>query len=91
MQFSGEGLRERIRWSGCGLLAGLLMGMILGWMFHGLIGTAIKVAIIFLFLLPLAAAVYFWLSTRSGGSNRDGSIREANWRDLGGRRGPDQT
>jgi hypothetical protein len=86
MQIGGEGLRERFRWSGCGLLAGLLIGMILGWMFHGIIGTAFKLAVILLFVLPFVAAVAFWMSNRRGSSGGGPStIQEASWRDLGGR------
>jgi hypothetical protein len=86
MQIGGEGLRERVRWSGCGLLAGLVIGMVLGWMFHGIIGTAFKLAVILLFILPFIAAVAFWISNnrgRTGGSSS--TIQEASWRDLGGR------
>jgi hypothetical protein len=81
----GDGLRERVRWSGCGVLAGLVIGVVLGWMFHGLIGTVFRIGIILLFILPFVAAVAFWLSSRSSGQGGGSStIQEANWRDLGG-------
>ena len=87
----GDGLRERVRWSGCGVLAGLLIGVFLGWTFHGLIGTVFRIAIILLFVLPFVAAVAFWVSSRRGGPSGGAStIQEANWRDLGGR-GPDRS
>src|SRR4029453_9909129 len=57
----GDGLRERVRWSGCGVLAGLVIGVVLGWMFHGLIGTIFRIGIILLFILPFVAAFAFWL------------------------------
>ena len=80
-----DGLRERVRWSGCGVLAGLVIGVVLGWMFHGLIGTIFRIGIILLFILPFVAAVAFWLSSRSSGqSGGSSTIQEANWRDLGG-------
>ena len=81
----GDGLRERVRWSGCGVLAGLVIGIVLGWMFHGLIGTIFRIAVILLFILPFVAAVAFWLSSRSGRQAANSStVQEANWRDLGG-------
>jgi hypothetical protein len=88
MQIGGQEMRERARWSGCGLLAGLVIGMILGWMFHGSSGTAFKLAVILLFILPFVAAVVFWMSSRRGGpSGGSCTVQEANWRDVGERRG----
>lgn len=84
MQIGGEGLRERLRWSGCGLLAGLVIGLILGWMLHGVIGLIIRVGIVLLFVLPLVAALAFWMSSRRGGGGSS-SVQEATWRDLGRR------
>lgn len=77
--------RERFRWAGCGVLAGLLLGVLLGWMFHGFVGAIVRIGIVLLFLAPLIAAVLFFLSTRrrSGGSI---TIQDANWRDIGGRK-----
>lgn len=86
MQMMSEGMRERLRWSGCGLIAGLVLGLILGWMFHGIIGAAFKVGIVLLFVLPFVAAVIFWMSSRRGGRGSEtSSVQEASWRDLGGR------
>src|SRR6266542_4331517 len=79
----GEGLRERLRWSGCGLLAGLVIGLILGWMLHGVIGLIFKIGIVLLFVLPFVAALVFWMSSRRGDAGST-SVQEATWRDLGG-------
>jgi hypothetical protein len=89
MKIGDGGLRERVRWSSCGLIVGLAIGMILGWMFHGFVGAVVRVAIVLLFVLPFAAALVFWLSSRRGGGGSS-TIQEANWRDLGGRGGDRQ-
>jgi F0F1-type ATP synthase assembly protein I len=84
MQVSGGAVRERARWSSCGLIAGLVIGMILGWIFHGFVGTAVRVGVVLLFVIPFIAAVIFWMSSRRGGDPAGPStIQEANWRDLG--------
>jgi hypothetical protein len=85
MQGLGGELRERIRWAGCGVIAGLIMGMVLGWMFHGFVGAIIKIGIVLIFLVPLVAAVLFFLSSRRGSGGKI-TIQDVNWRDLGGRR-----
>ena len=83
-QVGGQGLRERARWSSCGLIAGIVIGMILGWMFHGFVGAAIRTAVIILFLIPFIAALVFWASSRRGGSGTSSPVQEATWRDLDG-------
>jgi F0F1-type ATP synthase assembly protein I len=82
-QVGTQGLRERARWSSCGLIAGLVVGMILGWIFHGFVGTAVRVGVVLLFLIPLFAALVFWLSSRRGDGGSS-AVQEATWRDLDG-------
>jgi hypothetical protein len=85
MQGLGGELRERFRWAGWGLIVGLIMGMFLGWMFHGFVGAIIKIGIVMIFLIPLVAALFFFFSSRRGGGESI-TIQDVNWRDLGGRR-----
>jgi F0F1-type ATP synthase assembly protein I len=83
MQIRGEGVRERVRWSSCGLIAGLAIGIILGWLFSGFVGAVVRLAVILLFLIPLIAALVFWFSNRRG-SGGSSAVQEASWRDLDG-------
>lgn len=85
MQGLGSELRERLRWAGCGVIAGLIAGMFLGWMFHGFVGAIIKIGIVLIFLVPLVAAILFFLSNKRGDGGKI-TIQDVNWRDLGGRR-----
>jgi F0F1-type ATP synthase assembly protein I len=87
MQLRGEGLRERVRWSSCGLIVGLVAGLILGWVLHGILGTLFKIVIVLLFLTPFIAALVFWMSSRRSGGDGSSAVQEARWRDLGGRGG----
>jgi hypothetical protein len=47
---------------------GLLLGMVLGWLFHGFVGTLFRVLIVIAILAPFVAAVIFW--QRISGRNR---------------------
>ena len=89
MQSVGGELRERLRWAGWGLIAGLIMGMLLGWMFHGFVGAIIKIGIVIVFMIPLVVAILFFLSTRRGSGGKI-TVQDVNWRDLGGRGRRDQ-
>jgi hypothetical protein len=85
MHMLGEQTRDRIRWSGRGLIVGLVVGLILGWILHGVIGWIFRVGFILMVLAFFGAALYFWLSTRRGGrSGGTITVREATWRDLDG-------
>ncbi len=88
MQGLGNDLRDRFRWAGWGLIAGLIMGMFLGWMFHSFVGAIIKIGILLIFMIPLVIAIIFFLNNRRG-SGGSITIQDVNWRDLGGR-GKDQ-
>jgi hypothetical protein len=77
------GLREQARLVGCGLVAGSIAGMFLGWMLHGVIGWIVRIAIVLIFVIPTVAAIYFWMNSRDRGGS-SGDIREASWRDVGG-------
>ncbi|MGH2533336.1 MAG: hypothetical protein ACRDJW_13640 [Thermomicrobiales bacterium] len=65
-------------------VAGLLMGMFIGWFFHGLVGTLVRIVIVLLLVVPFVAAVLFWLSVRNGRSRPAAppSDIEASWREV---------
>ena len=84
MQLRGEGIRERVRWSSCGLIVGLVVGVFLGWVFNGILGTLFRVVVVLLFLTPFVAALVFWMSNRRTGGGESSAVQEARWRDLGG-------
>ena len=50
----------KARWVRYSFAVGILVGVILGWMFHGVIAFVIRFGLIALFLVPLGAAIYFW-------------------------------
>ena len=85
---SNSPMMDRIRWAAYGVAAGLIFGMILGWMFHGFVGLIVKIFVILVLLAPFVAAFLFWQKVKSGGksSRRDAMVRDADWREVDPRR-----
>lgn len=77
-------MRERARFAGYGVVAGLLVGVVLGWMFHGVVGTILWLMLIAVILTPFVIAIIFWQKTQS--RNRDSResalVRDAEWRET---------
>jgi hypothetical protein len=61
-------------------LAGLVIGIFIGWSMHGVIGLLFRVVIFALAVVLIVLAVNFWQKTRQEG--RDSTI-EATWRETG--------
>ena len=77
----GGGLRQ----TGYVFVAGLVVGIIIGWSMSGLISFVIRLALIVGVVALVAFAVNFWLNTKR--SEKNGTIDTA-WRDP---RGPGST
>jgi len=56
--------RDRIQWSAYGFIAGILIGLVLGWLFHGVIGTVVNFLIVAALLTPFIIAYIFWRRTK---------------------------
>ena len=53
-------LRERARWSVYGFLGGLLLGIIVGWAFHRIVGAILSLGFVLLLLIPLVVVLIAW-------------------------------
>lgn len=60
-------------------IAGLFIGIFLGWSMHGLIGMMFRVVMFIVAVVVVALAISFWKNTRNNKSV-SGPV-EANWRD----------
>ena len=61
-------------------LAGLVIGIFIGWSMHGVIGLLFRVVIFAAAVILIVLAVNFWQKTRQDGKN---STIEATWRETG--------
>ncbi len=71
-------------------LVGLILGLIMGWFFHGVISLVVRFFFVLVLLIPLAIALYFWFRLRRqsdpGSSGGMTVISVDSW-DAGGRYG----
>ena len=63
--------------------SGLVLGLLIGWFMHGIIGTIIKIFLILLVVVPFVAAIYFWRNTSNDRARAPrGDITDASWREV---------
>jgi hypothetical protein len=63
--YTSTGLWQRTKWISWAYVAGLLSGVLVGWLLHGIISLFIRFGLVALLLLPLIVILYlFWRSSR---------------------------
>lgn len=62
---------ERLRWTRHGFFAGVILGVVMGWLFHGVISFVFRFGLILLLLLPLLVIGWLWLRSSRGGQLGD--------------------
>ena len=62
---------ERLRWTRHGFFAGLILGVMMGWLFHGVISFVLRFGLLLLLLLPLLVIGWLWLRSSRGGQPGD--------------------
>ncbi len=53
-------IRERAQWVAYGFIAGITLGLILGWLFHGVVSMVLRFGLVIALLLPLALVFIGW-------------------------------
>lgn len=71
---------ERIRWARGGFFAGLLVGVVLGWFFHGLISFVLQFGLVLLLLLPLLVIGWLWWRSSRRGGPAEATTTVTTWR-----------
>lgn len=67
---------ERIRWTRHGFFAGLILGIGVGWFFHGLISFIVRFGLVLLLILPLLVIGWFWVRSARAGRSGDPAAGE---------------
>ena len=82
-QAPGIPIIDRLRLIGYGCIAGLVVGIFLGWIFHGFVGFLVKISLLIVLMVPLVLAIYFWrrVTTPTVSAPRS-DIRDADWIEL---------
>jgi ABC-type Mn2+/Zn2+ transport system permease subunit len=75
-------LLERLRFASYGLAAGLVVGLFLGWMFHGFVGVVVRLIIVAIILAPFVIALIFWLKVSNKNRADRAVVQDAEWRDI---------
>ncbi len=55
-----QGLWQRTRWIRLAFIVGLVVGLILGWLFHGIISLVMKFGLVAILLLPIIIIGFLW-------------------------------
>jgi hypothetical protein len=50
----------RFQWGSYGFLAGIVVGLLMGWMFHGFVGAFVRLALVAIIVVPLILAYFGW-------------------------------
>ena len=50
----------RFQWGSFGFLAGIVLGVLMGWFFAGFVGAFIRVALVALVIVPVVVAYLAW-------------------------------
>ncbi|MCO5222617.1 MAG: hypothetical protein M9947_13720 [Thermomicrobiales bacterium] len=64
-------------------LSGLVIGLLMGWFFHGTISMLLRLALLVALAGVIALGFYLWRQSSNSGPARGVSdIPEGNWRDI---------
>ncbi len=55
---------ERLKGAQFGFIAGLVVGLLMGWFFHGVISLAVRFGLLLVLLLPLLVIGWLWLRSQ---------------------------
>jgi F0F1-type ATP synthase assembly protein I len=53
-------IRDRFQFGSYGFIAGVIVGLLLGWIFHGFVGFVVRFGLVILLLVPLVVVFLVW-------------------------------
>lgn len=83
--YTPPGFWDRTRFARFGFIAGLIVGILIGWFFHGVVSLIMRVGFVIALLIPLA--IVLWLWWRSSRTPMPGERPRASiqWVEIGSR------
>jgi F0F1-type ATP synthase assembly protein I len=74
-QFTGRPQEPKSIWQQSlrfryGIVVGLIVGILIGWFFHGVVSLVVRLGFLALLLIPLIIIAWFFLKARNGGVTR---------------------
>ncbi len=73
------GLWQRTRWIRFAFLAGLVVGVLLGWFFHGVISLFMQFGLVAILLLPLLVIGFLWWRASRRPRGERGQVQVMTW------------
>lgn len=58
--YTPPGFWDRTRFARFGFIAGLIVGILIGWFFHGVVSLVMRVGFVIALLIPLAIVLWLW-------------------------------
>ncbi|MGC4105606.1 MAG: hypothetical protein QM753_04515 [Thermomicrobiales bacterium] len=58
--YTPPGFWDRTRFARFGFLAGIVVGILIGWFFHGVVSLIMRVGFVIALLIPLAIVLWLW-------------------------------
>jgi len=71
---------ERMRWARGGFFAGLLLGVVVGWLFHGIISFVLQFGLVLVLLLPLLVIGWLWWRSSRSSAAGEQTTTVMSWR-----------
>jgi len=85
--YTPPGFWDRTRFARFGFVAGLVVGILVGWFFHGVVSLIMRVGFVVALLIPLAIVVWLWWRSSRTPMPADRPRTSIQWVDISVRDG----
>lgn len=83
--YTPPGFWDRTRFARFGFIAGLVLGILIGWFFHGVVSLVMRVGFVIALLIPLAIVLWLWWRSSRTPMPSDRPRTSIQWIEVGPR------
>jgi len=83
--YTPPGFWDRTRFARFGFVAGLVVGILIGWFFHGVVSLIMRVGFVIALLIPLAIVLWLWWRSSRTPMPADRPRTSIQWVDISAR------